>query len=343
MTEKIYQWTVVGAGPAGIAIIGKLLQMGVRGNEILWIDPYFNVGDLGRLWFNVSGNTNASLFIDFLAELAPNISKDYALFQKSPDKTCDLFYIVEPLKELSKQLCQQVTTEKNTILSLSKAHGAWQLTSDNEKIYHSQRVVIANGANPIRGIYPDKEIPLATALNKQKLAESIKKEDSVAVFGASHSAILILKYLNELGVSQIYNIYKGPCRYAHFIDEHILYDNTGLKGIAADWAKKYIDGEQPKNLIRIPYNAENNYPEITNVTHVISAIGFRPRLISSSQYDLSQYDPFTGIIAPGLYGLGIAYPEKINSVFGYSEYQVGLWKFMLYLKRILPLWEKYSA
>ena len=44
-----YAWTVIGAGPAGIAAVGKLLDHGIAGEDIAWIDPAFAAGDIGDL------------------------------------------------------------------------------------------------------------------------------------------------------------------------------------------------------------------------------------------------------------------------------------------------------
>ena len=66
MQNKKYKWVIIGAGPSGIAVVCKLLGSGVNPHELLWIDPYFKVGDLGRYWSNVSSNTKVRLFIDFL-------------------------------------------------------------------------------------------------------------------------------------------------------------------------------------------------------------------------------------------------------------------------------------
>jgi len=42
--------------------VGKLLDCGVSRKKILWVDPEFKVGDLGKLWYNVSSNTNVDTF-----------------------------------------------------------------------------------------------------------------------------------------------------------------------------------------------------------------------------------------------------------------------------------------
>jgi len=36
-----YQWVVIGAGPSGILAVGKLLDKGIPGKDIAWIDPEF--------------------------------------------------------------------------------------------------------------------------------------------------------------------------------------------------------------------------------------------------------------------------------------------------------------
>ena len=51
---KVFKWAIIGAGPAGIAAIGKLLDIGTAPKDILWVDPAFNVGDLGDKWAPVS-------------------------------------------------------------------------------------------------------------------------------------------------------------------------------------------------------------------------------------------------------------------------------------------------
>ena len=45
-----YEWAIVGAGPAGIAAIGQLLDHGVVAERLVWIDPDFAAGDFGSKW-----------------------------------------------------------------------------------------------------------------------------------------------------------------------------------------------------------------------------------------------------------------------------------------------------
>ncbi|HXL73262.1 MAG TPA: pyridine nucleotide-disulfide oxidoreductase, partial [bacterium] len=39
--NKKYDWAIAGAGPAGIAALGQLLDRGIAGEKILWLDPHF--------------------------------------------------------------------------------------------------------------------------------------------------------------------------------------------------------------------------------------------------------------------------------------------------------------
>ena len=61
-SKATFQWAVIGAGPAGIAAIGKLLDNDIDPAHIAWIDPAFCVGDFGTEWKNVSSNTRVKLF-----------------------------------------------------------------------------------------------------------------------------------------------------------------------------------------------------------------------------------------------------------------------------------------
>lgn len=75
----------------------------------------------------------------------------------------------------------------------------------------------------------------------------------------------------------------------------------------------------------------------------IYAVGFeRRKLPILNQYTDLRYDDRTGIIAPGLFGLGIAFPQAKFNPLDQLEFRVGLWKFMDYLNAILPIWIKYS-
>ena len=98
----------------------------------------------------------------------------------------------------------------------------------------------------------------------------------------------------------------------------------------------------PVNLTRFIANEKNLACELNKCSHAIYAIGFKRRNIIIQGSSDFEYNSKTGIIAPGLFGFGIAFPEvKIDS-FGNEEHRVGLWKFLNYLNNVFPIWIKYT-
>src|SRR6185437_2540987 len=145
-----YRWAVIGAGPAGIAAVGSLLDHGVVGNEIIWIDPQFAVGDFGSRWKNIPSNTKVQLFQKFLhasdAFLYTTCDKSFQLNHTPSDHTCLLGLMVEPLQWVTHQLQAKVAIKKDFVKSLSR-HYSWNLKLRGE-IVVADNVVLAIGAEP---------------------------------------------------------------------------------------------------------------------------------------------------------------------------------------------------
>jgi len=96
---------------------------------------------------------------------------------------------------------------------------------------------------------------------------------------------------------------------------------------------------------------EQEYYEehLPSCTHVVQAIGYRnnalPRLenekgVLDVKYDneTAGFTDQTGKEVKGLYGAGIAFPERVTDPEKNVEHAVGLWKFMKYLQRVVPEW-----
>ncbi|KTD41473.1 FAD-dependent oxidoreductase [Legionella parisiensis] len=348
MHKKMYQWAVVGAGPSGIAAVGKLLDNGILPEDILWFDPHFKVGDFGLYWRNVSSNTKVKYFKDFLSAVHSfhyqEAPVDFQLNHLPLDETCTLNYMAEPLQWITENFLQRVHAVKKTIHKMFLSKRLWSLSSDSQT-YHAKNVILATGALPSTLNYPGVNvIPFDTAIDKEKLSAVIQRDKTYGVFGSSHSAIIILKYLVELDVKKVINFYRSPCCYAVEMEDWILFDNTGLKGQSAAWAREHIDGVMPSNLVRYNVSEPNIARFLPECNHVIYAVGFEQRKnIIIGDYEHVRYNPYVGIIGPGLFGLGIAYPEIKADAYGNVESQVGLWKFMVYLNKVMPLWLKYST
>ena len=349
MTQHSLEWAVIGAGPAGIAAVGQLIDKGVSAEQIMWIDPKFKVGDFGAFWTNVSSNTRVKLFNDFLYHCKSFRydlkDKQFALEKLPIDETCKLSYMVEPLAYVTKQLSNQVQCVEGSVEKIRLFDKKWHINLHNGKICSSKNVILATGAVPksmpeTQGV---ETINMYDALDIDKLAQKVNKDDIVAVFGSSHSAVILLRDLLDLGVKEVINFYREPLRFAVPLDDWILFDDTGLKGNTAIWAREYLNGKMPKGLKRMISNDENVAQNLPLCSKVIYAVGFSPRLPIIEDYPNCKYNPYNGIIAPGLFGVGIGFPESKTDRYGNTELRVGLWKFMDYLERAVPLWLKYSV
>lgn len=167
------------------------------------------------------------------------------------------------------------------------------------------------------------------------------------MIGSSHSAILILRTLLNHTSLHIVNLFRSALRYAEYLDDgRIKYDNTGLKGEAAAWAKANLCDEQGTccdgRIERICTVAEearlydywlpkcnwvvwaigyerNEMPKVKLENKIVTILGHdgQQRLIDAN-----------GHAIPGLFGLGIAFPELVLDPSGAYEQSVGLYKFL---------------
>lgn len=341
---KTFDWTVIGAGPAGIAAVGKLIDNGVNPLDIAWVDPTFKVGDLGEKWRRVSSNTKVKLFLKYLEECLSfrfGVAPDFELKHIDEESTCLLGLVADPLQWVSDHLKLAVHSIEGKGEALLLKNRQWELSLGNETL-HSKNIILAYGSIPKKLSYPNlQEIPLETAIDDQKV--SGVENDTIAVFGSSHSSMIVLQNLLKAKTKKVINFYNSPTKYAVFLDDWILFDNAGLKGQAAHWARENIDGIWPNNLERYHITDPHFKTLLASCNKVVYTVGFEQRTpIESPQMNEITYNDRNGIIAPGLFGLGIAFPEKIEDRFGNEEYNVGLWKFMNYLNNILPLWFKYA-
>lgn len=342
-----YAWAVVGAGPAGMTAVGLLLDERIPAKDIVWIDPHFDVGDFGRLWGEVNSNTRVALFQDFLHGVASfdyeQRAQSFQLDEMDRNGFTFLKAAADPMRWVTQNLIKKITTQKTTVNALSEKNGAWELCCVNGEKITAKKVVLAIGSNAKSLNFADiVEIDLASALAPSQLKNKCDKKEVVAVFGSSHSAMIAIRHLVELGVSNIINFYQSPLRYAVLMDDWILYDDTGLKGETAKWVRENISQQpipQVKRYLSTPENCDSHLPKCTKA---IYAVGFERRHLSIPGIDLAQYDVSNGIIAPGLFGAGIGFPLRVTDPLGRQEWNVGVWKFLKNMRKTMPLWLQYD-
>lgn len=349
-----YKVAVVGAGPGGLAVLATLLDSGM--SSILWIDPHFNAGRLSS-YTEVPSNTKVKLFQQYVTT-SPSLSRyskpSLAPFNdQDPDRGCPLGLAVKMVKSLTDSIRQQdtqrVRASQAYLKELRFFDGKWHLDT-GETV---DQVYLATGAKPTKYEFkPDggvTEVDLDFALKPSLLPDLVSESDIVGVVGSSHSAMLAVRNLVETKArpKKIVNFYRNPLLYAQYMDDWILYDNTGLKGEVAEWAKKDVDTgnlEKEGIITRIcvkDCSLDEQMKLWQGCTKLIQAVGFirnpLPKIVVNGEELVDvEYDPLTGRIADGLFGYGIAFPERTTDPYGNRELAVGLWKFMRYVRATVP-------
>jgi len=234
----------------------------------------------------------------------------------------------------------------------------------------ARKLVLCTGSSPsVCDVGPTGSsltpIHLDVALDRPSLRDELPadKDITVAVVGSSHSAIVLIVNLYELATRthprlRIKWFCRRPLQYAVPLpDGRIVRDNTGLKGKSADFARNHLEDDKLRNspvgqyLQKLDCSVNedemyrNNLPQCT---HIVQAIGFTrdplpPLRMDDKLLEKLAYDNGTGLFQddaghriPGLCGAGIAFPEKVVDPAGNTEYAVGFWKFMKYLRRVVP-------
>lgn len=369
-SNVIYRATVIGAGPSGLACIGNLLDLLPPTSKILWIDPHFTAGRLSA-YPAVPSNTKVCLFTKYAEECESfGAERRSETFRKLRDefegqKGCKLRWAADLCKELSDQVkgYDNVYTVKSIVSELEyrKDSKVWIIKTNTGEVLQSNLVFLTTGSQPKSLDIAGEAVYLDDALNPDILNQRICPSDTIAVYGSSHSAMLVL--MNLLSIPRapklIVNYYRHPSKFATFPDpiarpDLILHDNTGLKGDVAEWVRSWdelgveeLTAKFSGKLKRIQTTADKH--EVVQVDKNIFAVGYERTPLPKIAYYTSHIDPidldldytplgqltFHSQPIDGLYGFGIAFPERVKDLDGEDEGAVGLWKFMRHIKKSL--------
>lgn len=303
------------------------------------------------------------------------------------EKGCDLSHAADMCLMLTQGLKKTpgVITQQGRVTgaTLDEASSRWTVNVASSKPsstditnVQAKRVIFCTGSTPSDPPLPTdldiKHINLDDALSPTHLSKIFSPlgPTTVAVIGASHSAILVLMNLSNLALSskpdlKIKWFTRHPLRYAEYEDGFIARDNTGLKGAASVWARENLepdtfpDSSVANCIEKIAYEkgAEKEVyaQHLPGTTYVVQAIGYQrnplPELKSSNGKSLQpHFDHDKGIFnhvresdcgkigdlatLPGLFGAGIAFPERVvDKKYGHEEFNVGFFKFMKAVKK----------
>ncbi|KAL4944348.1 hypothetical protein BDV06DRAFT_94699 [Aspergillus oleicola] len=382
---------VVGAGPAGLAVVGNLLEKQL--GSIVWVDPFFQGGRVSRKYREVPSNTKVALFQAFATAVQPfqsvisstRIPNAFTTMAKlDQQKPCHLHHAADVVRALTDGLvrtdqvhaCRGHVTAANLDYERSWTVRIQGADSGNEMEVMTSRLILCTGSSPT-------EVPIAlpggsvqrldldVVLKPSELASTLPQNapSTVAVVGASHSAVLALLNLFELARTSHPNLRikwftRHALRYAEYMDGWILRDNTGLKGRAADFARAQLEdaalptSEAGHIITKIDCGggaakeAAQFQRHLPTCTHLTQAIGYTRDPLPELSIDRellcaeeikwdSSFGGFTdrtSAVIPGLHGAGIAFPEKVVDPYGNVEHAVGFFKFMKFVKRVAPLW-----
>ena len=374
------EYTIIGAGPAGICALAKICSSGVSKDELLWIDSQFNVGDFGTslsIGSSIPGNTSVESYnrvnhaiYTQLSQYIPGIEeKDtFQLKTYSSDATCPLKIAAAPLQSITNQLLQHIPNIKGQVLAIEKSDDGLRLSirAENGKFHHvvTKRVILATGSKPKTIRLPSyiSIIPPNIAFIESELQKYINEMPiikNVAVIGSSHSAALATMHLLKTGLS-VKQFMNKPYLFAsrEFTEDgqHFTkFDNTGLKGEVALFTTQLLNEAQKyqwEHYIRL--NSQTFHQHLSTCSHAVAAIGYTPSCtltINGIPLSRFKYDSQTtqmispeGKIIPGVFGIGIAYPRQVKAPSGEIEFAVGVEKFWVSIDdNILMYWKNYNS
>lgn len=363
--NKNFKATVIGAGPSGIAIMGQLLSKKIF--PILWLDPFFEGGKMA-FYRKVPANTRAKFFVNFMKECP---AYDKFINQNNKNNPMDIFdnldLNIPPSLSKAYDMCNSLTKniedsyekdvnmQRDFVEKLIFAENEnWKISTNSGLHYNTEKIILAIGSQPKKfdGFNDKIQIPLEMLVNDdpEKLQKFVEKNDTIGVIGSSHSSILSLKHLEKLPnpPKKIHCFYREKIRYAVHSDEGIIFDNIGLKGLAAEWARDYLEKGKSEiiemHFMDTPEKEKEIYEKyLGECTKIAPMIGWErnslPILVQSKgiEREINDID-YNGVnlrlidgeskkYLNNIWGIGIAFPRHVKDLSGIMGMDVGIYKF----------------
>ena len=312
---SVYDICVIGCGVSGTIILLKLLET-VSPDKICVVDPAFDGGDLARNWSDIKTNTPWSLFLSSTDKLSvAKAAIDKRRNKYNPDD-------ITPVWELSKSLSSALIPylkemDTNTCFAreahYDSASGLWKITLDGCSLTrYAKKIIYAPGGIPKQVNLSKPQIPLEVALDNSRLQRAIDPGQNILLFGLSHSGVLVVRNLLNLGVN-VSVIYRTATPFVFASDGAY----QGIKAEAANIARELIETPNEHLTLIKSNDASAAIRAFNRCDAIISAIGFSKNTstcvfkIDGGVIDASKYDSQTGKIeaASNMWGFGLAYPS----------------------------------
>jgi len=306
-----YKYAIIGFGIAGQLLILELLKSNISPKDIIICDQTFLGGDLAIKYGSVMSNTPWWKTKKALEIYTTDIP-DYPI-----DKCTPLREIANTCLKVALSAARNVEKLTTMVLSLEQTDSQWTIKHSFNS-FNATTVFLTIGGTEKQLDISIPQIPLEIAMDKDKLKNYISS-DTIAVFGTSHSGVIVLDNLEALNTTA-YGIYKGS---EPFVFEPKAYD--GLKEHSSTIATEILQ----EKFSHISLTSWNNplaiHKALQKTTKVVIATGFKSKTLDTKFID---YNPETAELQfSGLYGFGLAYPGvtilngvtyKDNSVLSYQ-------------------------
>ncbi len=380
MKDEQSEYIVIGAGPAAICALAKLLEEGVNAKTITWIDPEFKVGDFGSklsVGSSVPGNTNVESYQRVnraIFHIISSVPPAFEIDNLAPEFVCSLKVAAEPMQYITDELRKLIHTIEGHVAHIETLPDELkvEVNAQNNTLQTltAKRVIIATGSKPKSIKLPERHhavtlIDPNIVFIQSELVEFLRQHPTittVAVIGSSHSAALAAMHLLQAGVT-VHQYMNKEYKYAKLCItpegvHYTMYDNTGLKGEVAKFTKKMLADIEAGNSIyqhKITFHRGKNTAAVNllleknldSCSHAVATIGYeslnsmhinnKPLMHLKHNHQTTEFYDM-----PGLYGIGIAFPQELNALSGEIEFAVGYGKFWTTVsnKDILVSWKK---
>ena len=338
------------AGEAGFGRIG-------------WVekDSFDKIGRLS-LYGSVPANTRNDRIVEAMESLdAFEFSRaqaarpsDSRLSTRPTHETSKLQFSIDALRDASQAIRSSgrlaLCRDGLLLKKLSNDSGnLWTAETASNESVSARRVILTTGGAPrppassfverceelhIQVLQHDDVVAPAMC---DALRESLPS--CLAIVGGAHSGMLAAQNFlrtkedDKKASVSVFDRKPRP-RFAEERDGWIKYDGTGLKGTVAAWTRDSLESKDPRlSYETVPETYDDLLKVLVerDIEAVVFCCGFdkvaSPTVtFKNKPVDIASptaHDPRTGKLAPGLHGLGIAYPEFWTDQDGYTEPRVG--------------------